>query len=406
MGVGRHYGPRSDGLRWGTRALSYKHDVFLSYSSKDVSWAEWLEGDLARLGIKVYRDKERLTAGDDWQPELQAGIEGSRHLLVLWSTPARDSDWVQQERIYFEAARKGSEDTRRSVFVNLETANKAQGRYEQVNNIKQAGLYQQGPAALENNPDVRKKVLDRLEEALKEQSSVPIYKVLMVSTLEALRNVPLNAKAGFAPTFAETLRELEIKRDDTDAYKTELASYYGDERSAWKPFGLNQPVDTILDDLRNKVQESPNAPRFRWRDVGEEFWSNDQEDFELSLKNISQHLALIVIDPISLYDPEVMTRLPQLRSFLKPELCATAVLAPFSIPAKYSHVRKVLKGAALDIFRQYSEPPFNGSTLHPLTMCAQDAIDVRRVLSSSLDQSLLVTKKQNTPPFLSLGDRR
>jgi len=387
--------------------LSYKYDVFLSYSSTDVSWAEWLESDLDQRGVKVYRDKERLTAGEAWEPQLQEAIEASRHLLVLWSANARDSDWVQEERIYFEAGRKGSSETRRAVFVNLESANRAQGRYEQINNIKQAGLYPQGPASLAGNPGIKKKVLDRLEESLKESSSVPIYKVQMVSTLDALRNVPLSTKAGtFPPTFDETLRALEIKRDDTDAYKVELANYYSDDRSAWKPFGSNQTIDTILDELRNKVHNSTQELRFRWRDVGEEFWSGDQEDFELSLTNISQHLALIVIDPVSLYDTDVMTRLSQLRGFLKPERCATAVLAPFSIPSKHSHVRKVLRGAALDLFRQYSEPAFNGSTLYPLTMCAHDDIDVRRILSSSLDQSLLEVKKQNTHAFLSPGDRR
>lgn len=386
--------------------MGYEYDVFLSYSSKDVAWAEWLYTDLKQRGIKIYRDKERLTAGEEWQPQLQEAIEGSRHLLVLWSMNARDSDWVDQERIYFEAGRKGSAELRRLVFVNLENPNKAQGQYEQINNIKQSNLYAQGAASLANRPDVRKKVLDRLEDALKEYNSVPIYKILMVSTFDALQNIPLNTKAGFAPSFGETLQALEIKQNATDAYKGELAKYYGAERSAWKPFGANQTLDAILDDLRDKVNNSTTELRFRWRDIGEEFWSTDQEDFELSLSNISQHLALIVIDPISLYDTDVMMRLSQLRGFLKPERCATAVLAPFSIPSKNSQIRRVLKGAALDIFRQYSEPAFNGSTLYPLTMCAHDDIDVRRVLCSSLDQSLLEVRKQRTPTYLSQGERR
>jgi TIR domain len=385
----------------GKEVTEYKYDLFLSYSSKDVGWAEWLQTALLQRGIEAYRDKDRLTAGDEWQPQLQEAIRKSRHLIVLWSTPARESDWVYQERMYFEADLKGSKEPRRIVFVNLEAVNKAQASVEQIDDIRKAGLYPNGAASLDSNPKVRKRVLDRLEDAVKEQDSVPIYKVLMVSTLDTLRNTPLNARAGLAPPFGETLKELEIRQDDTDAYKTELAKYYDNERSAWKPFGLDQPIDTILDDLRNKVQETANAPRFRWRDVGEEFWSDNAEDFELSLRNISQHLALIVIDPISLYDPEVMNRLPQLRSFLKPELCATAVLAPYSIPTKNSHIRRVLRGAALDIFRQYSEPAFNGSTLHPLNMCAHDPIDVRRVLCSSLDQKVLESKKQSTPVFLT-----
>jgi hypothetical protein len=204
--------------------LSYQYDVFLSYSSKDASWAEWLQEALTQRGIKAFRDTDRLVAGDTWDPQLQGAIVESRHLLVLWSQNARDSDWVDQERIYFEAGRKGSPDIRRLVFVNLESANKAQGSYEQINHIKQAGLYAQGPESMAANPGVKKKVLDRLEDALKEFSSVPVYKVLMVSTLDVLRNVPLQTKAGtFPPTFADTLQTLEMKLDDTDAYKAELA---------------------------------------------------------------------------------------------------------------------------------------------------------------------------------------
>jgi hypothetical protein len=161
-----------------------------------------------------------------------------------------------------------------------------------------------------------------------------------------------------------------------------------------------------LDDLRDKVHAAQRAPRFRWRDVGEEFWSDDFEKFDSACKNISQRMALIVIDPISLYDPAVSQRLSDLRNYLNPESCATAVLAPFSIPTKNSHIRKIVRGAANAIFRQWAEPPFDGSTLYPLSVCALDPLDVGRVLCSSLDLQVRQTARQESTRFLSYGNAR
>ncbi len=390
--------------------MPYKYHAFISYSSKDVEWAAKLEAELKLRGIQAYRDQSRLTAGDRWDDQLQAGIQDSQHLIVLWSKQASESDWVEQERIYFQAddlkSSKNPSEKRRLVAVNLDAVNKALARYEQINDIKNADLYSRGAASLASNGAVWNKVLDKIEDSVKENDSIPIYKILMVSALASLQNLDLHSKAGLAPPFGETLSELEIKKDGTEAYKTELGRYYGQARSDWKPFGQTQTIDTILDELRDNVHADQRAPRIRWRDVGEEFWSDDVDKFEAALKNISQHLALIVIDPISLYDPAVSSRLSDMRNYLNPESCATAVLAPFSIPSKISHIRKILRGAANPIFRQYANPSFNGSTLYPLSVCAQDPLEVSRVLCSSLDLKLRQITQQQSTPFTSHGSVR
>jgi len=322
---------------------------------------------------------------------------------VLWSEAARDSDWVEQERIYYAAGTKESTENRRTIFVNLDSVNKAQARYEQINNIKQAGLYAQGPASFDINTEVRLAVLNRLEEALKEDDSIPIYKILLVSTLEKLQNTPLATKAQLSPSFNETLRQLGIKTDDSEHYKTELAKYYGPDRSSWKPFGSAVTIDAILDNLRNRIQATANAPRFRWRDPAEEFWSDEREKIDSALKIISQHLSLLVIDPISLYDSSVMSRLLRVRTFLRKQMCATAVLAPFKIPPTNACIREVLEGAAVDIFNQYSEPAFDGSALYPLSLCAHDDIDVRRVLCASLNHRFSAQGQVSKPAYLLNG---
>ena len=374
--------------------MIYQYDAFLSYSSADKDWASRLETDLASRGLKVFRDKPRLIAGDPWDDQLQTAIAESRHLVLLWSKQADASDWVEQERIYFEADRKNAGAKRRLIAVNLESANKSLNRYEQITDIQSGNLYAQGAQSLDQNSGIWLRVLNRLEEALKEDDSIPVYKLLMISTLDRLNSIDLNYKPLAAPRFGDTLRELGLKTDTND-YKSELAKFYAVERSDWKPFGLADTVDAVLENLRSRLALS-GVPPFRWRDAGEEFWSDEIEDFERAISNISQQFAVIIVDPLSLYDDEVRNRLATLRGSLKPELSATAVLAPFSMPPKSGHVLKVLRGAALDLFRQYAAP-LSGGRLYPLILCAHDELDVHRVLYSSLDQRLWPTAKQPTP---------
>ena len=384
--------------------MQFKYDAFISYSRLDVGWAERLSAGLAERGIQVFRDEERLTAGEEWLTQLQESLTASRHLLVLWSEAAQRSNWVEEERFYFRVEAKDSPGTRRFVFVNLDAINKSQSQYEQVDNIRKVGLYAQGPTAWDQTPDVRLAVLNSLEEALKQDDSIPIYKILLVSTLERLQNIPLDARpTPFAPTFDATLRELGIKTDDTDAYKTELAKYYGTDRNSWRPFGSAESVDAVLDRLRNKIQATQNAPRFRWREPGDEFWSSNIEELELAAGKIAQQLSLVVIDPISLYDPIVFSRLIPLRTYLRPQMSATAVLAPFQIPPKSSCVRRIMSATAMDMVRMYSEPGFDGSALYPLVLCAHDDIEVRRVLCASLHHRA-ATQTQD-PVYLRHGSR-
>jgi hypothetical protein len=380
-----------------------QYDAFISYSRKDVDWAVRLEQGLKARGLQVFRDEERLKAGEEWESQLQGAISESRHLLVLWSDHARESDWVYEERSWFDSDIKGSTEKRGATFINLQGKFKAAGRYHQVDYINQAGVYGNGIKAIDADPKLWLKVLDKVEEAVKADDSLPIVKVPLVSTLTSLQNLPLTAKAGFAPKYGETLEAIRIKRDDTDAWKTELAKYYSDDRANWRPFGAGSTIDQLLADVRAKILAVKQAPKFRWREVDEEFWADEADPFETAVGNIAQHLAFLVIDPLSLYDPDVANRLPTLRAMLQPQRCATVFLAPFAIPPESSHLRRVVKGAALDLFKQYYDPPFNGSTIYSLSVCAHDDLDLKRVLSTGLDRQLLQDPQRVTSNLPRVG---
>jgi hypothetical protein len=82
---------------------SMQHDVFVSYCGQDEGWAVRLEKALKTEGLLVFRDQERLTAGDNWNESLSAALVASRNLVVLGSPAALASRWVGLDRFRWAA---------------------------------------------------------------------------------------------------------------------------------------------------------------------------------------------------------------------------------------------------------------------------------------------------------------
>jgi hypothetical protein len=153
--------------------MKYKYQVFISYSSGDVEWARRLYQELTARGITVFFDRARPFEGAVWDPALQGAISDSRHLLIIWSHHAHHSAWVAQEIGHFQAAIRGtlvSKDTRRIILLNLEGRNEAALEFEQVDHVRQAGLYSLGVGALDSHPQLWSEVLDRITDAVSPES--------------------------------------------------------------------------------------------------------------------------------------------------------------------------------------------------------------------------------------------
>jgi tetratricopeptide (TPR) repeat protein len=79
------------------------YDVFISYSSADLRYAEALHQRLDAEGLKVWFDRARLEPGCDWHAEIEAGCEDSRIVLPVLTPRWKASEWTRYETYGAEA---------------------------------------------------------------------------------------------------------------------------------------------------------------------------------------------------------------------------------------------------------------------------------------------------------------
>ena len=100
-----------------------KYFVFISYSSLDNEWAIWLRHELEHYHLpasfngrtdvrdnlrKVFRDRDELSAGPEWDEQVQKALEETNNLIVICSPHSAKSDAVNKEIETFIAL--GKED--------------------------------------------------------------------------------------------------------------------------------------------------------------------------------------------------------------------------------------------------------------------------------------------------------
>jgi hypothetical protein len=73
------------------------HDVFLSYSSQDKSWADAACSVLERHRVRCWIAPRDITPGDEWGAAIIKGINGSRVMVLIFSGHANASGQVHRE---------------------------------------------------------------------------------------------------------------------------------------------------------------------------------------------------------------------------------------------------------------------------------------------------------------------
>lgn len=73
------------------------YDLFISYASPDLKFAEALQGRLTEARFSVWFDKARLNPGCDWHEEIEAGCEAARVILPILTPRWKQSEWTRYE---------------------------------------------------------------------------------------------------------------------------------------------------------------------------------------------------------------------------------------------------------------------------------------------------------------------
>lgn len=81
-------------------------NVFISYSSQDITFARHLKRLLEEKQLQVWIDESRLTTSKRWWPTIERAIEAAPAVIVIMSPASRRSDWVEREVLYAEKLRK------------------------------------------------------------------------------------------------------------------------------------------------------------------------------------------------------------------------------------------------------------------------------------------------------------
>lgn len=77
--------------------------VFISYSRYDAVFVDRLSGDLRQQGVHVWIDREQIMPGQQWQREIERGLNNANILIFVISRHSLRSQWVLTERDVYAA---------------------------------------------------------------------------------------------------------------------------------------------------------------------------------------------------------------------------------------------------------------------------------------------------------------
>jgi hypothetical protein len=322
------------------------YDVFNSYSSADRDWAAAVNRVLSGPGTnyRTFFDINSLRVGDDWESSIQGALERSRHLVLLWSDEAKQSDWVTRELWTFVSTAKPKTNTsRRLIVVNLQGMNQATKPYQQINTADIQSAY---PVAA----NVGQPVWDALRRTIQEGLN-PTRRTL---------EVPLVVLTTTAPELqALSAQRWAWLQADFQTTQAQILAQYGNGRDDWHPFAGAQPISDVLETLRGSVNNVLTHYTFEWRQPDATFWDPNQitpaRDF-VNRDFKTAELAVLVIDPVAIYDPSVYQRLMLFQDSLASDKVSIVALPPFPAAGGLIGLRTALLNRGVPYFDDYFQP--------------------------------------------------
>jgi hypothetical protein len=90
----------------GAQSVETKTRVFISYSRKDMAFADRLEAALKARGFEVLIDREEIYAFEDWWKRIEALIGCADTVVFVLSPDAVKSDVALKEVAYTDSLNK------------------------------------------------------------------------------------------------------------------------------------------------------------------------------------------------------------------------------------------------------------------------------------------------------------
>jgi hypothetical protein len=175
---------------------SVQYDVFISYSSEDRAWAEKFLQSLKESDpkLRIFFDQKELRLAQDWDPQLAAAVEQSKHLMVLWSKAANGSAWVQHELATFKVhQRQFPAGERRILAIMLDEEPSVLGATQALSELKS---YYQPKALPQIDANSWQQVINRVVAAIKGATVSPIWRMFFTLTHDEFMEIQPEANPG------------------------------------------------------------------------------------------------------------------------------------------------------------------------------------------------------------------
>jgi hypothetical protein len=324
--------------------VSFAYDVFISYGSEDRAYAMRLSESLKLLAPAQapFFDAASLRAGDNWEDKIQRALESSRHLILLWSDHAKNSDWVSRELYTFHATAKPKTNAaQRLIFVNLQGANLAMRAFQQVNRPQLLATY---PAIQDVTDETWGDLMRDVEEGLNPlRRPLPVPVVVLTMT-----------QAEVAEFRADQWRHIS---DDFGLSQDVISRRYGPTRMDWRPFGGDQTIATVLETIKNQMAAAFRAFRPYWTPPDETFWSDASKAGSYVRTEFNTgEVAVLIIDPVALHRLDVYQRLMFFLESMTSSRVVVLTLPHFNAQPEILRLRRTLMNRSAPYFDDYFRP--------------------------------------------------
>lgn len=357
----------------------YDYDLFISYSSHDRPWAEKLYGDLTSSfrSIRVFWDREAIPAGAKWRTFLKDANVNTIHLAIFWSDEARNSNEVGPEIEAFEAdvryAPNHGTKRRCEFFIPLE--GKRGGGIQDIQGFPDFAQYydptlaDRGVSKLDVEPGLSqwkrmiRKIGDAISEADSRQKVIAAIVAMNTSLLDLLDMLHSKQQTLTGPTLDQFLAQFGLTWG-------QVRTRYFATAQDWHPFGGKETIVDLLEDLRVKANSRLDLKyRFRWHHID----LTEVMAFAANVQQLLQEPSVVIVDPISLYNPIVGTVFRNLADYARNEQSIILSLAPLG-QSGADLLACALRELSVPILNDYFEP-----RIPPLSRFAMCCINVQRM---------------------------